>query len=340
MRSCLIGILVVVGLSIALWFIVHLGTAAHVAAKSGWQSELVHVSKAVDYRYFAEGSPEVGSSESDALVLDVDLGSPTVHLEVTADGPVRRKGGKVFGVSHTVRDWCMMNRAIAGVNGGFFGQTDGVNKQAEGLLVVDGKVYNSGRWIKSTRRPGEQFLRCALGIRRDGLPQIGWATCQPDGEMLMYDRPLSPAGSRNINISSAVACGPRLVVAGREEVSDDKERLVSALALPRTFVAYDCVTDTQSGSRKPRHFVMGIAMQMTYHEVAQFLQNYFRKQHSVECAEAMCLDGGSSSQLVYYTPAQSNRSHDGSASPDGDWIDARPSHVTVPTALLVTGGSP
>jgi hypothetical protein len=297
----------------------------------------------VDYRYFAEGSPLVSSSGSDALVLDVDLASPKVHLQVAADKPVRRKGGKVFGISHTVRDWCAMNGAIGGVNGGFFGQTDsdGVNKQAEGLLVVDGKVFNSGRWVKSTRRPGERFLRCALGIQPDGSPQIGWAICQPDCEMLMYDRPLSPAGCRNVNVSSAVACGPRLVVGGKEEVSDASERLVSALALPRTFAAYDYAKDSGSAPRKPRHFVMGIAMQMTYHDVAKFLQNYFRKHHNSECGEAMCLDGGSSSQLVYHTPSRSKRAvssaFSGSSSFGDGWVDTRPSHVTVPTALLVVG---
>jgi hypothetical protein len=81
---------------------------------------------------------------------------------------------------------------------------------------------------------------------------------------------------------------------------------------------------------------MGIAMQMTYHDVALFLQNYFRKQHNSECAEAMCLDGGSSSQLVYEAPVKSKRATSPLA--DDDWIDARPSHVTVPTALLVVSG--
>ncbi len=315
-----------------LWIVLHQGAVMHTDTQTGWQSDLVHVSKAIEYRYFAEGSQAVAQADSDALVLDIDLTSPAVKLEVAADSPIRRRGGKVFGVSHTVRDWCALNGAIAGVNGGFFGQTDpdGVNKQAEGLLVVGGKVYNSGRWVKSTRKPGESFLRCALGIRSDGSPQIGWATCQSDGEMLMYDRPLSPAGSRSFSISSAVACGPRLVVAGKEQISDDKERLVSSLALPRTFVAYDDVRDSHTGARRPHHFIMGIAMQMTYHEVAQFLQNYFHKQHSAECAEAMCLDGGSSSQLVYQSPL-----HSKSVRTAEDWIDARPSHVTVPTALLV-----
>jgi len=305
---------------------------------SGWQSQAVQVSKSVVYRYFAEGSELLEPCGSDALVLDVDLTASDTHLEVAADSPVRRKGGKVFGLSHTVRDWCAMSGAIAGVNGGFFGETDGVNKQAEGLLVVGGKVYNSGRWIKSTRRPGESFLRCALAVRRDGAPQIGWATCQPDGEMRMYDRPLSPAGSRSFGISSAVACGPRLIAAGGQAISDEKERLVSSLALPRTFVAYDYARDNQTGKPKPHHFVMGIAMQMTYHDVARFLQNYFRKQHNAECAEAMCLDGGSSSQLVYRASTRGSTGRAGAAPSEEDWIDARPSHVTVPTALLVVDG--
>src|ERR1700731_2817255 len=148
MRACTVLTLGVVGLLAGIWCFVHWNSAAHIAVESGWQSETLRVHKDVDYHYFCEGSPILAQTRSDALVLDVDLQSPTVRLQVTADNPVRRKGGKVFGISHTVRDWCVMNREIAGINGGFFGQTDGVNKQAEGLLAVAGKVYNSGRWIK------------------------------------------------------------------------------------------------------------------------------------------------------------------------------------------------
>ncbi len=337
MRSCTFFTIAAACVLVAAWCVLHRRSGEYNTRDVGWKSESVRVSDGVEYRYFAEGSPMVNTSESDALVLDVDLTSHSVRLQVAADSPVRRKGGKVFGISHTVRDWCVMNGAIGGVNGGFFGQTDGDNKQAEGLLAVEGKVYNSGRWIKSTRRPGESFLRCALAIRSDGSPQIGWATCQADGEMLMYDRPLSPARSRSFNVSSAVACGPRLVVNGSEQVSDETERLVSSLALPRTFVAYDYTKELHSGERKPHHFVMGIAMQMNYHEVARFLQSYFRKHHDAECGEAMCLDGGSSSQLVYHAPSHNNHSVTEKAA--DDWIDARPSRVTVPTALLVLADS-
>jgi hypothetical protein len=328
-RSCATASLALVSLAAAVFYLLH-EPAHHTGSGAGWQSGSVHVADGVEYHYFPEQSELVAHSSSDALVLDLDLAAHGVHLQVAADSIERRQGGKVFGAAHTVQDWCMQHQAIAGINGGFFGATDGAAKQAEGLLVVDGKVFNTGRWIKSTRKPGESFVRCAFGLGSDGTPHIGWATCQPDCEMLMYERPLSPAGSRSFKVRSAVACGPRLIAAGKESISDTQERLVSSAALPRTFVAYDY--DSAGGTRRPRHFVMGIAMQMTYHDVAQFLQNYYRTQYKSVCAEAMCLDGGSSSQLVYRAPDIGG----GADSSYSKWIDARPSRITVPTALLIS----
>lgn len=326
--------LFIVGLVAAFWIVRHRPDARNVSEPAGWQSSVVHVTNAVDYRYFVEGSQVTGSANSDALILDIDLGSPTVRLQVAADNPERRNTGQVFGTAHTVRDWCLMNKAFAGVNGGFFGKTEGDQKQAEGMLAVDGKIYNSGRWIKSTRRPGESFLRCAFAIGVDGSPHIGWAICHSGGEMDLYNRPLSPANSTSLRVTSAVACGPRLVAGGKEDVTDAKERLVSGSAVPRTFVAYDVAHDARSGQILPKHFVMGIAMQMTYHEVALFLRNYYRVQHHTECAEAMCLDGGSSSQLTFHAPS-TKRDTGQQNSPADEWVDARLSHVTVPTAILV-----
>src|ERR1700722_2665382 len=130
MRICVAILIVCLGIFAAVWCVWRVSSSTHSGGGSGWQSDIVYVSKGVEYRYFAEGSPVASPSTSDALVLDVDLTSPAVRLQVAADSPVRRRGGKVFGISHTVRDWCVMNRAIAGINGGFFGQTDadGINK--------------------------------------------------------------------------------------------------------------------------------------------------------------------------------------------------------------------
>lgn len=292
-----------------------------------WQSPTVQVSPGVTYHYFAEGSPELRGTHSDALILDIDLRNKGVRVRLASDAPARSKRGGVYGEAHTVLDWCKRNHALGGINGGYFGASEGSRKQIEGLLVADNEVLANGRRIRSTRKVGESYVRCALGFDTLGKPRIGWATATDRPALQIYRSPLSSNISGTLRVTSAVSCGPRLIANSEIHITDRQERLVSEPALPRTFVAYDVATDAK---HTPVHMVIGIGMELTYAEAAQFLMQYFKNNHASKCAEAMCLDGGASSQLVF-------------ASPDGDRIekkartlvDTRPSLVTVPTALLV-----
>jgi exopolysaccharide biosynthesis protein len=133
-----------------------------------------------------------------------------------------------------------------------------------------------------------------------------------------YSTPLNPTRQQYWEVTSAVACGPRLIQGGKIKVSDRDERLAHAAAVARTFVGYS----VENG--KPRRLVLGVGMAMTFGEAAGFLDRYFRKYHGTGCAEAMCLDGGASSQLVY---------QEGSS-----YVEARQTLVTVPTAVVVEAG--
>ncbi len=73
---------------------------------------------------------------------------------------------------------------------------------------------------------------------------------------------------------------------------------------------------------KPRHLVLGIGTAMTFPDAAAFSPRYFKAAHGSACAEAMCLDGGSSTHMAYRVPT--------------GYADARPALTTVPTAILVT----
>jgi exopolysaccharide biosynthesis protein len=94
-------------------------------------------------------------------------------------------------------------------------------------------------------------------------------------------------------------------------ITDREERLVSKGKLQRAFIAYD----------NEAHLVFGRVEAMEYAEVAKFLKAHFQKRFGSSVMEAMCLDGGSSAQVVYQK--------------DGQFVDAAPAHVTVPTAVLL-----
>ena len=296
------------------------------SVKTSWTSPYINVAPGVSYRYFAEGDDLIHGSHSDALALDVDMSVPGVRIRTAAENPSLQKG-RVFASAHTVVDWCERQNALAGVNGGFFGATQGETKQTEGLLVTGGKVHNAGRWVRSANHPDQPFLRCALGFTKEGRPRIGWVVSNADNTLLAYNRPLDPTSHHGWGVDSAVACGPRLIAEGKRQITDREERLVSPLALPRTFVAYDL--EGNGPNAHPRHLLMGIAMQMTYQDVADFVQRYFQQIDHTECAEAMCLDGGASSQLVFRDPGASQPFSPAS------YVNARPSGVTVPTAILI-----
>ncbi len=294
---------------------------------TGWQSATIKISPGVTYHYFAEGSPELRGTHSDALIIDVDLRTKGVRVQLATDSPARSKHGGVYGEAHTVLDWCKLNHAIGGINGGYFGASDGSRKQIEGLLIADSEVLAIGSRIRSTRKVGESYVRCALGFDTFGKPRIGWATASHQPALQIYTSPLSRNISRTVRVSSGVSCGPRLVANSEIHITDRQERLVSEPALPRTFVAYDVASDAR---HTPVHMVIGIGMELTYADTAQFLMHYFKNMHAAKCAEAMCLDGGASSQLVFATPVG-----DGNEKRARTLVDTRPSLVTVPTALLV-----
>ncbi len=289
----------------------------------------VKVAPGVVYHYFLEGSDLLQGSHSDALVVDVQLNLAAFNINIVADNPIRRKNGKIFGPARTVSSWCSLRNALAGINGGFFGETDGEYKQIEGPFCQDGKVYNGGAWLQSKKHIGEQFVRSIFAVDRNGVPVITWGTVHSDTRLEVFDNPTIRIPSKTVSVSSAVGCGPRLIANGLVRITDAEERLVSKSPRARTYVAYDM--STEKNKRRPSHFVMGIAMDMTYTDIARFLTRYYRNNYSSVCAEAMCLDGGSSSQLVFRLP------HGGLSrrSTKNEYLDTRPSLVSVPTAILL-----
>lgn len=256
-----------------------------------------------------------GRSDYQAYVLDVDLRA--ARGRVVAENPGLNRG-VVYAEARSVADWCRRYRAVGGINGGFFGLTDRNRKEIVGLLATGGVVRASGRLIRSTRNPGQRFAHCVLGFDAAGIPQIAWATGERGNtaRLANYTQPVNADRPRVWPVDSAVACGPSLIHNARIRVTDREERLVSRGRLRRTFAGYSL----QNG--RPRHLVLAVAPAMTFSDAADFLQAYFRKYHQSPCAEAMCLDGGASSQLAY-------RSGSG-------YADTLLTPVTVPTAVVVT----
>src|SRR5260370_10405816 len=79
---------------------------------------------------------------SRVALLDVDLSSPEVRVEVAAAGASPRRSGCSNGVARTVTDWCRATGAVGGINGGFFGRELGAErKEIVGLLKMDGRLY-------------------------------------------------------------------------------------------------------------------------------------------------------------------------------------------------------
>ena len=114
----------------------------------------------------------------------------------------------------------------------------------------------------------------------------------------------------------ALSGGPRLIHQGHPFVAARHERLVSAGALPRTFLGHSRARGA-GGNR----LLLCTASGMTYHEAAEFLMQYFRERYGVACDEGMCLDGGPSSQLAFRA--------------GGEVSAAQGSGVTVPTCILI-----
>lgn len=265
----------------------------------------------------AEGVRFVHDTDTHVQWLEIDLRVASVRPVVVAQN-IRKQGNNYVGDSHTVLDWARLHNAIGGINGGFFGETydsAGTRKQIVQLTVVGQNVVTPGSSTLSTRIPGERYLRSAIGFLGDGQPQIVWASGNNRVGAQRSDSAINPTRIRPWNVHSAVACGPRLFHTGQRRIADRQERLVSPGKVPRVFVAYD------GDGTRATHLILGRADAMDYSDIADFLETHFRKTYGAPVREAMCLDGGSSAQMVYRFE---NREH-----------DIAPTGVRVPTALLL-----
>lgn len=233
-------------------------------------------------------------------VIDTDLSSSNVVPRVRADR-IEMNGGRVTGGALTPAEWQMETDAIAVVNGGYFGaeHSDGT-KDVVGLLVESGRVRHAAPPLLGTGsasiRPG-YYARSAFGVSAGGIPSITWAGTEAghSQHLLSFSRPTGAplrAGSP-WRVSDAIGCGPMLFYNGNSVITDRQERLVSADERPRTFVAYDTLNS------RPRHFLIGTASSVTYPELAAFLSQYYGHYYGTVPNAAMCVDGGSSTQLTY-----------------------------------------
>lgn len=246
--------------------------------------------------------------------LTADLNAGTVRPAVVAKNVTRIRNNFV-GDAKTVAEWAREYDAVGGVNAGFFGETydpSGHRKQLVQLAVVGQKVVAPGSATASTAKPGETYLRSAIGFSEGGRPEIVWATGKLSTGPRRAERVISPKEKRLWEIESAVACGPRLVHDGKLAITDREERLISPGRLARAFVAYD---------RTGRYLVLGRADESEFSELAAYLVRFFSETLHAPIEEAMCLDGGPSAQLVYRAGARV--------------VDVEPTGVQVPTAILL-----
>lgn len=252
-------------------------------------------------------------------LIDADLRTPGVTVRVHARRPSSREWGWSVGDALRLSEWCRLTGAIAGVNGGFFGAevTPG-RKEVIGLLKVDGVTYARAPVYRSQSDRSITYAHSTFGIRDGRTPLVGWVVSDPRSRERLhaFPRPERLSAPKLWQPDGALSGGPRLVHAGRRFVAASDERLASAGALPRTFLGY---SHGPNGERA--RLVLVTASAMTYGEAADFLLNYFRERHGVTCEEAMCLDGGPSSQLAYRSGTQV--------------LTAHAETVTVPTCILI-----
>lgn len=252
-------------------------------------------------------------------IIDIDLDTARARWTIQTSG-ITMEEGRVVGQARTPRDWLTRLNGLASVNGGYFGGEDAQGrKEFVGLLVQKGRVRHAapplhGQGSATVRRG--QYVRSTFGLTKDGKPIIVWAATEPGHpqSLRVYDAPMSRHG-QPWRIVSAVGCGPRLITEGRVAVSDYEERLVSPGPAPRTFVAYD------APNGRPRHLLLGMASGATFQDLAAFLKNYFPQYDQTQAAEAMCVDGGASTQMAYRL--------------NGTLQSPRETGVTVPDALVL-----
>lgn len=255
-------------------------------------------------------------------LIDINLRRARVRIAVAADD-VRLTDGMVTGKPYTPHEWLDKTHALAAVNGGYFGADAGDGrKEIVGLLVQNSRARRvapplAGQGGANTT--AGEFVRSAFGIMPDGRPEIAWAATEPHAPRVA--RRFSSPDARSLvkapwGVAMAVGCGPTLLQGGKLFVADRQERLVSEGANARTFVAYD------GPAGHPRHFALGMASGITYRDLAAFLISYFPRYDKTSAAAAMCLDGGSSTQLSYRLK-------------NGTVQSPRETGVSVPDAILV-----
>ena len=263
---------------------------------------------------------QVKAGAATVRVIDVDLGAPGVRVDVAADDIALREG-KVTGRVRTVPEWLEKTGAVAGINGGFFGKRVGDDyREVIGLLKLDGRVRSIAPTYHSTKT-GEDYSRSAFGLTSTGRPYIDWVTSRPGSTQVLrsYSQPEVKGPGGSWEVEDAVACGPRLIANGKINVAYKGERLASPGLLPRTFLGHGLPPG------KARHLVLCTADGMEFEECARFVMEYFQRQHGAPCAEAMCLDGGGSTQAAWREK-----------SADGTRVTAEPlTAASVPTAILV-----
>jgi hypothetical protein len=272
-----------------------------------------------DIQQIARGVTFHRDREAGVQLLDVDVQTASVVPVIVAEN-IERRHNNFVGDCKTVKEWAESHKAIGGLNGGYFGDMYdqlGRRKQIVGLATVDHRIVAPSGFVESTRYPDQKFLRSVIGFTDDGVPQMVYATSTLKGPMRKYETAVNPITYTPWDVRYAVSCGPRLFSRASKHIADHEERLVSPGKLSRSFVAYDV-----GDGELPQHFVLGRADSMEFSEVADFLEAYFNQVHASRPYEAMCLDGGPSSQLVYRTP-------------NGSLEDAEPTGVLVPTAILL-----
>lgn len=237
--------------------------------------------------------------------LTMDRNSARVRPIVVAENLERRRN-TVIGDAHTVLDWARKYNAIAGINGGFFGESYdslGRRKQLVQLCVVEGKVVAPGT-------PVGGALRSAIGFADSGEVQVVWAVGTEQQGARRYEKPTKTKNSLTWRMDYALACGPRLIHRGKIDIADRAEKLVSELRTGRVAVAMN-----------ERYLVFCRADAMTYGELARAVTEFFKTTLQSAPDEALCLDGGPSAQLVYRDARGLN--------------DVEPTGVQVPTAILL-----
>ena len=158
-------------------------------------------------------------------VVDVNLSTSVYRPRVLVDGVVREDADMTGAEPHTAAERVNDDRALAAVNGGFFGQKrhDG-RVELVGVLVRDHKIINP---THDAEDASPAYARCALGIDDEGMPHIRWASTltygadaldKPDQDRLLaYDTPAAPTDPAMWRMRDVIGCAPRIVVRGRVE---------------------------------------------------------------------------------------------------------------------------